>query len=277
MRWVFEAGEPTMYSSILRAWILLVVVASGIFTSETNAQLGGFNRISTPNGRAVLEIRKGTHPASPNLLFTAVITTGPSAGTTSLLLQQATVQDVFNPALPAAAWSVVRSSFTGFSLGGGCGRSNLIDFPFINANRPEILRITGTTAQVIVLNVANSDQYDSIDCLLQNDGQILYMLTNRTQKKLELRREAAGALSLVRDDFGEVLTPFVGGIRPSMARIIIPATVSMRTNPSGGASQGFGFEVFFAKYLLPDQVLAQAYGLRDDPSLTNLGTCSGPT
>ena len=266
-----------MYSSNLRAWILFLVVASGLFTSETNAQLGGYNRITTPNGRAVLEIRKGTHPASPNLLFTAVITTGPSGGTTSLRLKQAIVQDVLNPALPAAAWSVVRSSFTGFSLGGGCGRSNLIDFPFINANRPEILRITGTTAQVIVLGIANSDQYDSIDCLVQNDGQILYMLTNRTQKKLEFRREVVGALSLIRDDFGEILTPFVGGIRPSMARMIIPPTVSLRTDPSGGASQGFGFEVFFAKYLLPDQILAQAFGLRDDPPLTNWGTCSGPT
>jgi hypothetical protein len=257
---------------------VMVVAGSllGVMSGEALAQLGGFDRITTPNGRAVLEIRKGTHLASPDLLFTAVVTAGPSSGTTSLLLQQALVQDVFNSALPAAPWTVVRSSFTGFSLGGGCGRSNLIDFPFINANRPEILRITGTNNQVITLTIANTDQYDSIDCIVQGDGQVLYMLTNRTQKKLEFRREVSGTLALVRDDFGVVITPFVGGVRPSITRIRAAAALATfgRTDPFGESFAAFG--IFFLKEFVPDQVIVEVRGVDDDPFLTPLGTCQGP-
>ena len=171
------------------AGVLLLFLLAG----NSKAQLGGFDRVTVPNGRAVLEIRKGAQPASPNLLFTAVITVGPTSGTTSLLLQQAQVQDIFNPLAPAASWAVVLGSMAGFSLGGGCARSNLIDFPFINNNRPVILRVTGTTSQVITLTIANSDQYDSVDCIVQQNGQVLYMLTNHTQGTLELRREVSGS------------------------------------------------------------------------------------
>ena len=124
-----------------RAALLLLAVLT--MADDAAAQrLGTFNRITTPNGRQVLEIRQGMHPANSGLLFTAVITAGPVSGSTSLLLQQALVRDIFNQNAPAAGWTVVRSSLTAFSLGGGCGRSNLIDFPYINNNRPGILRIT---------------------------------------------------------------------------------------------------------------------------------------
>ncbi len=189
-----------------------------VVSSDALAQYASNIRLTNPIGRTVLEIRKGTQPANPRLLFTAVITAGPTGGTTSLLLQQAYLRDIFNPAAPAAAWITVRSSLTAFSLGGGCGRNNLIDFPFINNSRPEILRITGTTHQVITLGIAGNDQYDSIDCGVQGDGDVLYVLTNRTRNRMELRREQGGLLQLVRDDFGAVITPFSGGIRPSISR-----------------------------------------------------------
>ncbi len=187
-----------------------------LLSSFAAAQFPSFTRVTSPNGRAVLEIRMGTMPANRHLVFTAVITAGPTSGSTSLMLQQALVQDIFNANAPAAGWTVVRSSLNAFSLGGGCGRSNLIDFPYINGTRPEILRITGTTQQVITLGITNSDQYDSIDCRVGPTGQVLYLLTNRTRQTLELRKEQGGLLQLVRDNFGTVRTPFVGGLRPSL-------------------------------------------------------------
>ncbi len=221
-----------------RAFVLLAAaLALGPATAQ---RLGTFNRVTTPNGRQVLEIRQGLHPANSQLLFTAVITAGPTGGTTSVLLQQALVRDIFNQNAPAAGWTVVRSTATAFSLGGGCGRSNLIDFPYINNNRPEILRITGTTQQVITLGIAGTDQYDSIDCRTQPDGRVLYMLTNRTRQRLEFRREQGGLLQLVRDNFGNVATPFRGGQRPSFAIRRFPpgATAADATAEGGPASAG---------------------------------------
>jgi hypothetical protein len=139
----------------------------------------------------------------------------------------------------------VRSSITAFSLGGGCGRNNLIDFPFINNNRPEILRITGTAQQVITLGITNSDQYDSIDCTVNRSGQVLYLLTNRTRQTLELRREQGGLLQLVRNDFGEVRSPFQGGMRPSIrfAHLPVPPAAPLR----GGTFTGGDFVIFMFK------------------------------
>lgn len=242
------------------------------------AQLGGFDRSTTPNGRVVLEIRKGTHPTSPNLLFTAAITVGPTSGTTSLLLQQAQLQDIFNAAVPAAGWTVVRSSMSGFSLGGGCGRSNQIDFPYINNNRPEILRVTGTTGQVITPTISNSDQYDSVDCVVQGNGQVLYMLTNRTQGVLELRREQSGSLILVRNNFGSVITPFVGGVRPSIAKVRRPSvfTSTGLHGPDGTALQD-DFVIFFVPALLPQSQIVKLLGILDDEPLTSFAQCDGAT
>lgn len=264
--------------------VFLLMAPSG----EASAQFGNFSRITSPNGRKVLEIRMGTMPANRNLVFTAVITAGPISGSTSLMLQQALARDIFNPSGPAPGWTVVRSSLTAFSLGGGCGRNNLIDFPFINNNRPEILRITGTTQQVITLNISgNNDQYDSIDCSVSSSGQVIYILTNRTRQTLELRREQGGLLQLVRDNFGTVRSPFLGGVRPSI-RFMRPGLPSssiqnMKSDPPGGTlgveSLRFIYDAFVAPQLLtqaailvagPDgvfnaQIAACFFGAHADP------------
>jgi hypothetical protein len=176
----------------------------------------------------------------------------------------------------------VLSSSTAFSLGGGCGRSNLIDFPFINANRPQILRITGTTQQVITLGIAGTDLYDSVDCAVQGNGQVLYMLTNRTLKKLEFRREQGGLLQLVRDNFGQVITPFVGGMRPSLSRVrrplpvVAPEGLSDVANPAG-AENFANFETFFSQAFLPSSLRFNIFSFEDDASLSDRSVCVGPT
>lgn len=262
-------------------WLPAVALLLLAICGDVLAQFASTLRLTTPNGRSVLEIRKGTQPANSRLLFTAVITAGPISGSTSLLLQQSLVDDIFNPGAPAAGWTVVRSSITAFSLGGGCGRNNLIDFPFINNNRPEILRITGTTQQVITLGIAGNDQYDSIDCLVQADGRLLYMLTNRTRQRLEFRREQGGLLQLVRDNFGTVITPFVGGMRPSFARfrrwVAGPSapTILGAPTPDGTAVLQDSFVVFFLEGIVPAMQLVKILAVLDDESLTTRSQCVG--
>lgn len=263
--------------SLLRAAQVLLLTL--LCNCVAQAQFPGTPRVTSPNGRAVLEIRRGTQPANANLLFTAVITAGPISGSTSLMLQQSLIRDLFNPGAPAAGWTVVRSSITAFSLGGGCGRNNLIDFPFINANRPEILRITGTSQQVITLGIPGSDQYDSIDCVMQRDGRVLYMLTNRTRRTLEFRREQGGLMVLVRDNFGNVITPFVGGMRPSITRILRPIPPML---PGAGAPLGGtgilreDFVAFFLRALVTPQQYVGILRVLDDDSLTEVSHCDGP-
>jgi hypothetical protein len=278
-----------MRASPCRPWSRLLIRVTTILLCAippAQAQFASTLRLSNPNGRAVLELRKGTQPANPRLLFTAAITAGPTGGTTSLLLQQAFIGDIFNPAAPAAGWTTVRSSITAFSLGGGCGRNNLIDFPYINNNRPEILRITGTTQQVITLGIAGNDQYDSIDCIVQADNRVLYMLTNRTRKRLEFRREQGGLLQLVRDNFGNVITPFVGGMRPSLARFPrVIASPSPLHEQGVAASKGSisvllenDFVAFFLEAgLVPETQIYKIIAILDDEPLTTFSQCNGPT
>jgi hypothetical protein len=255
------------------AFIVLLLILP---VSAAVAQFNNFSRITTPNGRSVLEVRMGTMPANRNLVFTAVITAGPVSGSTSLMLQQALAADIFNPSGPAAGWTVVRSSITAFSLGGGCGRNNLIDFPFINNNRPEILRITGTTQQVITLNISgNNDQYDSIDCTVNEAGQVAYILTNRTRQRLELRREQGGLLQLIRDDFGEVRTPFQGGARPSMrfARIRLATSPTPELFASKGDPEDYGsFSMFFYQRLVGPLLVSRG-DLADPDTFVPMSTC----
>ena len=266
---------PRWHQALAFSILLLVT------NSTAWAQFASTIRLTSPIGRTVVEIRKGTQPANPRLLFTAAITAGPTGGTTSLLLQQAFLEDIFNPAAPAAGWTTVLSTSTAFSLGGGCGRNNLIDFPFINNNRPQILRITGTTQQVITLGIAGNDQYDSIDCVVQGNGQVLYMLTNRTLSKLELRREQGGLLQLVRDNFGVVITPFVGGMRPSFSLVrrpvvaLEPDGTSGAPIPDGQVPRQNDFVMFFLERIVPNNQLVKILAIFDDEPLTTRATCNG--
>jgi hypothetical protein len=275
-------SRPVTRTSHLLAFALLLCCVA----SDALAQFASNIRLTNPIGRTVLEIRKGTQPANPRLLFTAVITAGPTGGTTSILLQQAFLRDIFNPAVPAAGWTTVLSTGTAFSLGGGCGRNNLIDFPFINNNRPVILRITGTTSQIITLGIAGTDQYDGADCLVQRDGRVLYMLTNRTRQRLEFRREQGGLLQLVRDDFGTVITPFGGGMRPSIARVLPRNAVAVNPMPFASNEETVAFRgdpdpavrVFIAylqrESITPSNAETVIFRLVDDNVLTTVGSCT---
>lgn len=262
-------------SSIWKCGLLLALLST-----VAHAQFPTFTRVTTPNGRPVLEIRMGTMPANRHTVFTAVITSGPISGSTSLMLQQALIQDVFNPGAPAAGWTVVRSSINAFSLGGGCGRSNLLDFPFINGARPEILRITGTAAQVITLGITNSDQYDSIDCRVSPNGQVYYLLSNRTRQTLELRKEQGGLLQLVRENFGTVRSPFMGGIRPSIyyraVRAVAPGSERGGGTPIGNVVE---FKIGWLFDLLggpPPQLAPRVEEASDsEPFPTNTGCALG--
>lgn len=163
----------------------------------------------------------------------------------------------------------MRSSLTAFSLGGGCGRSNLIDFPYINNNRPEILRITGTTQQVITLGIVNSDQYDSIDCTVTGNGQVLYLLTNRTRQTLE----QGGLLQLIRDDFGTVRSPFQGGMRPSIR--FVRARPQLGIALSGQSAKGgdLGNFVMFFYQRLAGPLLVSRGDIADPNAFVPLAPC----
>ncbi len=265
-----KAPSATIARGLLALFSAFFLTA---FSREASAQFGSFSRITSPNGRQVLEIRMGTMPANRNLVFTAVITAGPISGSTSLMLQQALARDIFNASGPAPGWTVVRSSLTAFSLGGGCGRNNLIDFPYINNNRPEILRITGTTQQVITLGIVNSDQYDSIDCTVNGNGQVLYLLSNRTRQTLELRREQGGLLQLIRDDFGTVRSPFQGGMRPSIR--FVRARPQLGIAQSGQSAKGgdLGNFVMFFYQRLAGPLLVSRGDIADPDAFVPFAIC----
>lgn len=248
--------------------------------TSLHAQLPSYSRVTSPNGRAVLEIRMGTSPANRHTLFTAVITAGPTSGSTSVMLQQGLIQQIFDPSSAAPGWTVVRSSINAFSLGGGCGRSNLIDFPYINGTRPEILRITGTAQQVITLGITNTDQYDSIDCRVSPNGQVLYLLGNRTRQRLELRKEQGGLLQLVRDDFGTVRSTFMGGMRPSLFYRPVRAVAGVGEAANGDDPIEFKMSFFFDLLGGPPPYVSPTAASADDvepfPTATSCPLASHP-
>lgn len=79
-----KAPSATIARGLLALFSLFLLTA---FSRDASAQFGSFSRITSPNGRQVLEIRMGTMPANRNLVFTAVITAGPISGSTSLMLR----------------------------------------------------------------------------------------------------------------------------------------------------------------------------------------------
>jgi hypothetical protein len=227
---------PRAFAAFVSASLVLFSLASAP-RAQAQVPLGNFTRVVTPNGLSVLEIRMGSEPANGNLLFTAVITAGPISGSTNVMLQTTLAGNLLNPSATVPGFVVVRSAISAYSLGGGCGRGNIVDFPYINGSRPEILRITGTTHQVITLGLPGNDQYDSIDCVVFA-GQTFYAMTNRTRHRLELRKEQGGMLVLVRDTFGNILTPFQGAPRPAFWRPFRLPTGIAPVAPRGSAPPG---------------------------------------
>jgi hypothetical protein len=176
-------------------------------------------RVVEVNGRTVQEIRFGNEPGSPRLVRAVVVTNGPTAATTSLLTAVADVDDWVNPAAPAPTFTPIIASGTAFSVGGGCRRGGQLDFPFINANEPRVLRFSGGAPTIVPVSIAGSS-WDSADCAVANDGsRTFFLFTNRLQQNGFFYVDTGGANDLVAPQvsLGGAKTPFAGGLRPSIA------------------------------------------------------------
>ncbi len=200
----------------------LVASALATIAPTAQAQLSVLaERTVNPNGRTVQEIRIGADPSGATQLRTVVITNGPTAGTTSLLTAVTEVNALLAGTSPAPTWTTVIAAGTAFSLGGGCRRGNQLDFPFIDANRPKILRFVGSAAGIVVnVPVTGKDLYDSADCVATSDQLATYFIySNRSLSRLPLFRDTGAPNDLVNSlvTFSSVKTPFVGGLRPAIA------------------------------------------------------------
>jgi hypothetical protein len=180
-------------------------------------------RTVNPNGRTVQEIRIGADPSGTTQLRTVVITNGPTAGTTSLLTSVTEVNALLAGTGPAPTWTTVIAAGTAFSLGGGCRRGNQLDFPFIDANRPKLLRFVGSAAGTVIdVPVTDNNLYDSADCVATSDQTTTYFIySNRSLSRLPLFRDTGIPTDLVNSwvTFSSVKTPFVGGLRPAIATL----------------------------------------------------------
>ena len=180
------------------------------------------SRIVSPNGRTVQEIRFGNEPGSNRRrVRMLIVTNGPTSGTTTLATAVADVNDWVDSNAPQPVFTEVIPSGTVFSAGGGCLRGNQLDFPFIDGNRPKILRIVGGNAIIVPVGV-DSDLYDSADCAVSGDGaRTFFIFTNRTLQRLFFYNDAGGANDLQNPTvtFSAVRSPFEGGLRPSIGSV----------------------------------------------------------
>jgi hypothetical protein len=203
-----------MPALLLRCVLLLLGLAAC-------ADAAGEIRVTSPNGRKVLEIRAAAQP-NTGLLRTVVITAGPIAQTTSLMVNTAFVRDIFGPSPPPMTWMVLVSSGTLFSLGGGCVRGNQVDFPYINNNKLAIARFVGTTSTIITATINSAANYESVNCTVSPDRQsTLYVLVNSTAQRTEIwRQNSNNVFTLERQFTLAARLPFNGGLRPSISRTL---------------------------------------------------------
>lgn len=203
-----------MSSLLLRCTILLLGLAA---FADAVAEI----RVTSPNGRKVLEIRAAAQP-NTGLLRTVVITAGPMAQTTSLMVNTAFVRDIFGPNPPPMTWTVLVSSGTLFSLGGGCARGNQVDFPYINNNKLAIARFVGTTSTIITATINSAANYESVNCTISPDRQsTLYVLVNSTAQRTEIWRQNINNVFTLERQFNlAARLPFNGGLRPSISRTL---------------------------------------------------------
>lgn len=202
----------------LLAFALGLMVESGVYAQ------GFLLRDVSINGRQVQELRLGSTsrtPASGNSgagFLTLAITNGPVAGTTTLTGAFFDGGTLFaGGALPTFTPIVAQGS--AFSLGGGCQRGAVTEFPYINANRPQIARFDANTGlfSTAAVSIGNSNQYDSADCAVVNNSSF-FVFTNRTLNRLEVYKDSgAGPVPLQDTLLTGVITPFSGGLRPSVA------------------------------------------------------------
>ena len=187
------------------------------------AAQGFLTRDVSVNGRQVQEIRLGTTTRTPASsvpgagLVAMVVTNGPVAGTTTLAGAFLDGGNLFvGGALPAFTSIVAQGSV--FSLGSGCTNGTFTDFPYINANRPQIARFDANTGQFSTFTptIPGTDNFDSADCAVGSNGTT-HVFTNRTQRRIEVYKDNGGGLTPVQNTAqNSVITPFGGGVRPSI-------------------------------------------------------------
>lgn len=201
--------------------LLFLLIATDLMAQITVVQ----SRNLSVNGRPIQEIRQAREPGSRILMRAVVVTNGPTAGTTSLLTAVADANAWPDPNAAAPVFTPVIASGTVFSIGGGCPRGNQLDFPFIDGNRPRILRIVNGTPTVITPAIPGSDFFDSADCTVSGDGtRTFFIFTNRSFQRLCFFVDAGGANDLTgpQVSFSATRTPFEGGLRPSIS--MVPGT-----------------------------------------------------
>ncbi len=177
------------------------------------------SRSLSPNGRPVQEIRFGEEPGGNNLRV-VIVTNGPTAGTTTLLTGVGAPHLWYDPSQQAPTFTDVIASGTVFSLGGGCRRGNQLDFPFINGNRPQIMRVQNGQATVFPLPITDNLLYDSAECAVSPDFlETWFIYSNRNTNRLSVFVDDGGPNDLVVPitNFPSVKTPFQGGIRPQIS------------------------------------------------------------
>ena len=179
------------------------------------------SRTVSPNGRPVQEIRFGAEPGS-NQLRMVVVTNGPTAGTTTLLTAVGPPNLWYDPAQQPPPFTALIASGTVFSVGGGCRRGGQLDFPFINGNRPQMLRIQGGQPTIFPLPITNNENYDSADCAVAPDAvRTWFIYSNRTVNRLSVFEDFGQPNNLVTPlvNFSSVKTPFLGGLRPQISAV----------------------------------------------------------
>ncbi len=197
--------------------ITIVFLFSVLFNTLAAQDLQ-LNRVTSVNGRKVFEIRMGIVPRT-NVLRTLVVTAGPIAGSTSLLVNTSLVGNLFNGSIPTT-FSVVVNSGGIYSLGGGCSRAGELNFPYIDGTQFRLVRFTGTT-QTIVSPPAFAAQYEGVNCVTSPDGlAVFYTVANRITSRIEIWREGAGnVFTRIHTGSNAIRLPFNGGLRPQISRI----------------------------------------------------------
>jgi hypothetical protein len=220
------ATHPSRFRArhlVARVWaaLLCLLPATDLLAQVTVEK----QRAVAVNGRPVQEIRLAREPGSRTLMRAVVVTNGPTAGTTSLLTALADANAWPDSAAAAPVFTPVVASGTVFSVGGGCNRGNQLDFPYIDGNRPRILRIVNGTPTVITPAIAGNELFDSADCTPSGDGTRTYFIfSNRSVQRLWFFIDAGGATDLNNPvvTFSAVRSPFQGGLRPAIS--IVPGT-----------------------------------------------------
>ncbi len=174
------------------------------------------------NNRQLQEIRLGATTRLPPsgiasaALVAVVVTNGPVGGTTSLMGSVIDGGTLYTGGTAPTFASIIAQG-SAFGLGGGCQRGTITDFPVINQNRPRVARFDAGTGLFTLLTppIPGSDLYDSTACVAKN-GILYFLVSNRSLSRLEVYSDSGSGWTFVTSYSG-VITPFAGGIRPTLA------------------------------------------------------------